>query len=306
MNIALLDPGLYMLAGHHYDLDLRLARALTARGHAVTVHGHARPAPELGRRFEDAGLVFVPTFRIQPYFRIAEGERPLSKYRDAAACTAEDLASVADADLWVWPTLSAYQLLAASMHASTVRQIGGAWWLPHFMHPIAADCWRAATRRIAETGQAFRVGAYAPVLCEGIQPLSSGLQIACLPCPHDGAPHERAGTSLRRIGFFGHQRAARGSDLLDELIDGLLARGLEVVLHDSSGKSGEAGLGDRVRVLDFVEDFAAEIARCDAVIWPSRPQAYALTFSGVVSECVASGVPVVMPSGCLPADAFRR
>jgi len=137
---------------------------------------------------------------------------------------------------------------------------------------------------------------------------------------------------MRRIGFFGHQRAERGVDLIPELVTALLARGFEVVVQDSSdrrcGKGAVSRLlslwrssflphilckhreskGDNARLthLAYIEDFAAELSHCDLVIWPSRAEAYSQSLSGVVSECIATGVPIVVPAGCLPAQIAAR
>jgi glycosyltransferase involved in cell wall biosynthesis len=79
-----------------------------------------------------------------------------------------------------------------------------------------------------------------------------------------------------------------------------------VVVQDSGGTLRRNAEHPRLATLPFVSDFAAELARCDLVVWPSRWEAYIAAHSGVVSECIATGVPVVLPSGCLPADLAGR
>ena len=281
--------------------------------------------PELGERLVRDGIAFLPAFRRPPYFstgprrplRVRFGEwvagrrvKPvegvsLVQYRAAASDTAEDLADLPPADLWFWPTLSAYQLAAAcaACAAGRVPQIGGAWWLPPFQHQAGVSVWAESARRIGREHLPIKVGFYDEELCRRASSFSEGLALECLPCPHDGADGVRDRSRVRRIGFFGHQRPARGRDLLRELVPILSAKGFEVVVQDSGG--GDR-YGEKALVLPFVEDFAAELARCDAVIWPSLPEAYACSFSGVVSECIASGVPVIMPSGCVPADMAAR
>jgi hypothetical protein len=322
MKIHLLDPGLSSFKGHHFDLDLRLARSLALRGHEVLVCGARVAEADVPARLAREGIPFRPVFRRPPYFsagarrslRVRLGERLAGRrvkpadgvsstlYRQAARETAEDLACLPPADVWFWPTLSAYQL-AAACSTDRVLQIGGAWWLPPFLHEAAVAVWAESARQIGRGQLPIKVGFYDEVLCRRAASFSEGLALERLPCPHDGAAGVRERGDVRRIGFFGHQRAARGRDLLRELVPILASKGFEVVVQDSGG-------GDRYDrravVLPFVEDFAAELARCDAVIWPSLPEAYAYNFSGVVSECIASGVPVIMPAGCLPADMAVR
>ena len=322
MKIHLLDPGLCSFKGHHFDLDVRLARSLALRGHEVLLCGAMAAKPELRAHLARDEIPFLSTFRRSPYFsakprwplRVRLGkwvagrhvkptdEVTLPLYQEAASDTAEDLACLPPADAWFWTTLSAYQLSAACS-ANQVPQIAGAWWLPPFQHEAAVDVWTESARRIRREHLPIKVGFYDEELCRRADSFSDGLAMECLPCPHDGADGMRDREGLRRIGFFGHQRPARGRDLLRELVPILSSKGFEVVVQDSGGG---VRYGGQAVVLPFVEDFAAELARCDAVIWPSRPETYAWNLSGVVSECIASGVPVIMPARCLPAEIAAR
>ena len=307
MRISLLDPGLQHLVGHHFDLDLRLVRALAHRGHEVAAHGFVSPSPELAAMAKAAGMALHTTFRALTYARLPEGEPAIDAYRRLANATAEDLAGVPQTDLWIWPTLAPYQLMAAILQAHRVQQIGLLWFPPRSPVPIGARCWARAARRVVEAQYPIIVGACDELVCELYQSFSPGLHIARLPCPHDGAPNDRRPSALRRIGFFGHQRVRRGLNLLPQLVTALLERGFEVVVQDSSGTLRRRGDNDpRLLVLPFVADFPAEIARCDVIIWPSQWETYMDNSSGVVSECIATGVPVILPSGCVPAALASR
>lgn len=307
MRIRMLDPGLKVVAGHHFDLDLRLASALRRRGHEVTVHGHAQPEPALVAKAEQAGMPFLPSFRVFPYGPLPEPfATAQDAYRAREQATALDLESIEKADLWLWPTLLPDQLAAAARHADVVAQIGGTWFRPHFPDPQGAPSWAATARRLAGVPHRIVVGAYDELLCQGYTSFTPRLDVERLPCPHDGAPNERRPTTLRRIGFFGHQRPNRGIDLVPELVDALVAQGYEVVLQDSGGSLKGHENDARVTVLQHIDDFAAELVRCDLVVWPSRWETYTQCLSGLVSESIASGVPVVLPSGCLPAQVVGR
>ena len=307
MKISLLDPGLQHLAGHHFDLDLRLVRELAKRGHEVAVHGYANPSPEFSAMAKTAGMAFHATFRVLTYARLPEGEPAIEVYRRFAVATAKDLADVPQTDLWIWPTLVPYQLMAAILQSRPIRQIGGVWASPRVLHSIGARCWAVATRRLADAHSSIIVGAYDEALCELYRSFSPGLHIAKLPCPHDGAPNDRQPSALRRIGFFGQQNVTRGLDLMPELVMALLERGCEVVVQDSGGAIRRQGHDNpKLIVLPFLADFPSEIARCDVVIWPTQLKAYTENLSGVVSECIATGVPVILPSGCMPAAIASR
>ena len=306
MHISLLDPGLRVVAGHHFDLDLRIVRALTRCGHEVTVHGHLQPHSSLVAMAEQVGMTIHQTFRFSPYSSPGQTSSSQEAYRALGLATAQDLMAVAETDLWLWPTLSPYQLAAAAHHGGSVRQIGGAWWTPRKSHPMGAASWAASAEKLAGTPHRIVVGAYDELLCQGYRDFSPRLDVGCLPCPHDGTVNTRSPSTLNRVGFFGHQRPNRGIDLIPELVAALLSKGYEVVVQDSSGNVKRNRDDPRIRVIEYIEDFPAELAQCDIVIWPSNWEAYTDSLSGVVSESIATGVPVIVPSGCIPAKIAAR
>lgn len=306
MQISILDPGLESLKGHHFDVDLRLCRALAGRGHEVALHGFRELQPELVETTREAGFDVTPTFRAHPYASQPDGETPEAFYRRLVGVTIDDLGTVPSADLWFWPTLTPYQLMAAIWLPAPARQVGAAWFTPRKPHAYGARCWARAARRLADTPSAFTVAVYDELVRDHYRTFSGGLEIEVAPTPHDGAPRARRSAELTRIGFFGHQRRQRGLDLLPQIVDAMLGQGFEVVLQDSGGAIERGQPHPGLTVLPFVADFAREIARCDLVVCPSPWDAYVMNPSGVASECIASGVPVVLPSGCLPADIAAR
>lgn len=326
MKISLLDPGLKTIVGHHFDLDLRLARALFHRGHEVSVHGSTDLSPELLAKASEAGLEVHASFSIPTYRELPREKRSWNElralpqtppppqtltsaieiYSGWARQTADELSAIPETDFWFWPTLAPYHFDAATMPTRNVRQAGGLWWDPRFPVGIGARCWSQTARRVAKTGAHFVVGAYDEMIANAHRSFSPQLNIFSLPCPHDGAVNLRQPTELKRIGFFGHQRPERGIDLMPELVNALLLRGFDVLIHDSGQTLRNKGNHPRLETLSFINDFPAQIARCDAVIWPSRWELYRQKHSGVVSECIATGVPVILPAGCLPADLAAR
>jgi glycosyltransferase involved in cell wall biosynthesis len=121
--------------------------------------------------------------------------------------------------------------------------------------------------------------------------------------PSDGVRRQAWNRAPGRIGFFGEQRHERGGHLVFALAERLLGAGYQVVIQDSGGYLSIAGdAPPNLTVLGFVDDLAAEIARCDLVIWPSDPERYRGRSSTVVAEAIASGVPLAMPRNCRPAE----
>ena len=306
MHIALLDPGLSARAGHHFDLDLRLARALATLGHSVSVHGHAQAQADVLDTFSQAGISVGRSFRAPTYAQPRPGVSPVTACQHMLAMTLDDLSRIPSADLWVWPTLAAYQLAAAAQCPSATAQIGVTWWSPRFPLEAGGAEWAQALARIAEQDRPMIVGAYDEGVARHCASFAAGVHIHVPPCPHDGAPVRERSETLRVIGFFGHQRTQRGAELLPLLVTRLLERGYEVVLQDSGGRIRAEQQHPRLHVLPFVEDLPAAMSKCDLVVWPSRWQDYTVQCSGIVSECIASGVPVLLPSGCLPAELALR
>lgn len=305
-TISLLDPGLTSARGHHFDLDLRLARAFAARGHAVEIHAGARCAPEIVEAAAAGGVRLHRTFRQPPYAPLPTDREPAQAYEAWTLGTIEDLRGVSRAGPWVWPTLFAYQLAAAVRADAGVRQCAGAWWLPRSPAGVAARSWAASARALVGRSSDFLVGAYDAEIADAHRAFAAEPPIETLPCPHDGARRPAATARLARIGFFGRQREERGLSLIPSLVKALLARGYEVVVQDSGGSVGTSNTHPKLRVLPFVPDFGAEIAACDLVVWPSHAEPYVQRYSGVVAETIASGVPVAVPSGCLPAALAAR
>lgn len=306
MRIALLDPGLHTFAGHHYDLDRRLTQALARLGHDVVIYGHRRLNADLMVRAAAEGLRMHATFRVGPYAALPPSCAERSAYQEWIQATTQDLANIGAADAWLWPTLSPHLIAAAMASSWPGRQIGGVWWLPGCFHPEGRACWIETVRALADSPSRIRLGAYDEQLREAYLALTPDHPLACLPCPHDGSRTDRPPGALRRIGFFGHQRLTRGVDMLPELVRALLAQGYEVVVQDSGGSIRTKDGHPRLTLLGYIDDFATELARCDLVVWPSRSEAYRQCLSGVVSEAIASGVPLVVPADCMPARVVAR
>lgn len=279
---------------------------MSDRSHQVTVHGWAGLPPEMLKIADKAGMNLEATFRFQTYERFPAEASPWSAYCRMVASTVEDMVRLPHADLWFWPTFSPCQFAAAVISRSTVPQIGGMWWLPRFPHPVGARMWANAARGAAGAAAPVVVGAYDERLAALCRTFSPRLPIQTMPCPHDGAPLSERPMQLKRIGFLGHQRPTRGIDLMPKLIAATLDRGYDVLVHDSSATIRQQQPHPRLEVLHYVEDFASVIERCDLVVWPSRHEAYHHQYSGIVSESIASGIPVVAPAGCLPAEVLVR
>lgn len=299
MHVSIMDPGLTSRVGHHFDQDLRVARALAALGHRVAVHANANVTPELVGAFAALGVSLHGTFRAGPYDRPKESEDNWDYWQAHAAVTCDDLATLAPTDVAFWPSLSPSHFLAMVRAPHGTRIIGGLDGQINWMSPLGAELLssgREMTRRLAAR---LELGTYDRFVADAYRPILAGLAIRRLPVPYDGQYTPPAG-KIGRVGFFGYQRSERGYALLPEIVDALVGRGLALTIQDSGENITTTQARPDVLTLGFVDDLPAVIATCDLIAWPSNPRNYGARTSGIVWEAIASGRPLVVPSGCLP------
>jgi hypothetical protein len=308
MKINILDAGLCYQVGHHYDYDLKLAKHYAQAGHDVHVYGHAGMSPEVREEFGRLGGV-SSLFRTHPYRPAEEfdwyaGE--VVKYGRESAIIAEDLRSVRGAGIWIWPTMIAQQLKACAMVAPKAAVVGCVYWEPGVeARSVEAMLWRDALLSAEEAGLRFTLASVEAELRHRFMPIVPNGRFAILPHPVDGPPLPEAKTGLKRIGFFGHQRAEKGLSMMEPLLTRLVSDGYQITFHNSD-KDLPVPNVPGVDMLDYVEDIAVPIAACDLIALPYDVQQYRARGSGILMECLALGVPVTAPVGTLPGRIVER
>lgn len=303
-----MDPGLWRVAGHHFEIDLSVVRQLVADGHSVRVYTHHSAVEEVTRAFSELAET-VPLFRVRAYENPARmdpiaGE--LLLYERLTKVLSEDLSKTAAADLWLWPSIFAGQLNACATAGRGTPVAGCVHTEPapsgRAMEPTF---WRHAFLNAQGAGLRLRIGGIEPEHRHAYLPITADEHFDILPIPHEGKPIAEAKTHLRTIGFFGHQRGEKGAALLPALLKRLLGEGYEVVVQDSSGAlrvhdhPGLHGFG-------YVADLPGLIARCDLVVLPYVPEHYRIKGSGILWESLATGVPVVAPFATAPGNWIER
>ncbi len=303
MKLAILEPNLSTSVGHYWDDAKILMRHLQQRGHTVELHGNRSLDAELLDEADRQAIPITPTFR-NPHNWFWRGGQPNeADYRNAAAVTAADLAQIRDCDLLFWPTIEPSALLACTMQAEPTPTICGVHFAPGLFRPAGPVIWRQATRAIAQhAAPHIKVGVYHASVRATLCTYSPELNLHALPSMYFGTGRPRRAGVVQRIGFFGHQRPERGSSIVPDLVQLLLERGFHVTLQDSSGQFSVQGQIERLTVLPYVEDIAAAMAACDLIIWPSRYEPYTERSSGIISQCIAGGIPFIAPSGCAPSQ----
>ena len=128
-----------------------------------------------------------------------------------------------------------------------------------------------------------------------------------MPLPHDAAqPIPAPRPRLSTVGFFGHQRPEKGSPRLDGLVAEFLANDFDVIVQDSGSQTKPPQTSPRVRRYGFVSDLAALLTETDFVILPYDPQAFRARCSGIASQAIACGVPVLAPDNTAIAQVLKR
>jgi hypothetical protein len=141
-----------------------------------------------------------------------------------------------------------------------------------------------------------------------------GRQVGVLPVPFPacGPLRYRAGSRPLIVATLGHQRGPdKGYHLMPEIARRLLRTGhdIELLVHNSNPgdmplphealcalatASGRIAIDERTVDLDT---WASLLAAADLILCPYDPQRYSCDMSGVATEAVANGVPLVVPAG---------
>ncbi|WP_374669975.1 glycosyltransferase family 4 protein [Ramlibacter sp.] len=302
MRIHYVDPALIGRPGHHFDWARRLLAALAAAGHAVQAFIHHDATPDVRAALAPHAGV-VPLFRISPYTDAAQLDPvsgPLAHYTASLLGLPARLAALPPADLWLWPTLTAEQLVAIGLARVRTPVAGCIHFPPEMLSPLAPMAWRHGAQLVAAAGLPVRLGVTVRELAPLFEPLL-GASLPELPVMVEPAALAPVQSPPRTLGFFGDHNPRKGLHLLDTLVTRLLADGWQVVLQDASGRvSPRQPMPGRLQVLGYVDDLPAAMAGCDLVVAPYDPLAYRAMGSGVVWDAVSRGIPVVAPAGTAP------
>jgi len=308
MKINILDAGIRSRAGHHYDYGLKLLKFYTAAGHDVHVYGSLQMDDEVAGDFQGFGETtrLFRTFPYQPEHTYDWYAGTIVRYFRESASMAEDLRSVRQADLWIWPTLRAWEVDACASHGVDVPMVGCVYWDPGLeSRTIDARLWRNAFVAAQARGVALTLASVEPELRHRFTPILANGRFAVVPHPVGGPPIPEPKTTLKRIGFFGHQREEKGSRMMKPLLLRLVQDGYSITFHNSDRGADFLDVPG-VDMLRYAEDIAVPIAECDLVVLPYNVERYRARGSGILAECLALGIPVTAPVGTLPGRIIEQ
>jgi glycosyltransferase involved in cell wall biosynthesis len=146
-----------------------------------------------------------------------------------------------------------------------------------------------------------------------------GVQTHILPIPFHSSAPQRTMKGTVRVGFFGDSRYDKGFHLLPRAIELCRRDGLDaefiVQIHNSGWSQhtieAEAALRalKDVRLLEGVlssEDYAAWTGRTDVILLPHDPVIFGIRASGIFTESVAAGRPVVASRGTFAGTSVEK
>jgi hypothetical protein len=308
MKINILDAGISYRAGHHYDYGLKILKHYAKTGHDVHVYGHSGMDDETAAEFEEFGQV-TRLFRTSPYEPAEEydwyaGE--IVQHRKEAAIIADELQSIREADIWIWPTIRPQEIEACVMRAVRTPMVGCVYWDPGVESgSIAAKLWRSALVSAHAAGLNLTLGSVEAELRHRFMPIVANGRFVVVPHPVDGPRIPEPKAKLKRIGFFGHQREEKGSSIVKPLLSRLVQDGYSITFQNSFHQAESPDVPG-VDLLKFAKDIAVPIAECDLVVLPYDVQNYRARGSGILMECLALGIPVTAPVGTLPGRIVEQ
>jgi hypothetical protein len=307
MKINILDAGIRYRAGHHYDYGIKLVRELVSAGHDVHVYGASVMEDAVAADF-GALAPISKHFNIWPHTvpeRYDFYAGSFVQHRFEPPVIAQDLRKVRSADLWIFPTIWTQEIAACAMVGVDVPVVGCIYWDPGIEWKSDDARFLRSALLLAQSAKVdMTLTSVEPEMRDRFLPIMPNGKFVTIPQPADGPPLPKAKKQLKRIGFFGHQRVEKGTNMLRWLLPRLLKDGYSITYQDSFATELPDLPG--VERLGFVSDIAEPIAECDLVVLPYDVDRYRARGSGLVVECLALGVPVTAPVGTMPGRTIER
>jgi glycosyltransferase involved in cell wall biosynthesis len=303
MKINLIDPGLSHKAGHHHDIDLRIASELINLGHEITIYSNLKYIQD---EKLSKGIKIVPIFSISPYINLKQdritGE--LDDFIHYSNVYSQELKKISPADMLIVPTMFSFLLNAFAIAKIKTPISACILFGPDFCNVSNGKLRWSLAFRNSKDFLVINIGSLEKINFYDYLPLTFNKKFNIFPLPYDGSlPHEEK-NKIETVGFFGHQRGEKGMDLLQPLINFLIAKNINIIFHDSSGyiKFDHPN----VNCLGFVENLTNEISKCDLIILPYLQEEYSHRGSGILYEALASGVPALVPFNTTLAEHIEE
>ena len=312
MIINIIDPGMQTNAGHHADINLRLFKELTGRGHKVRLYAN------LHYRSNDSEINTIGLTEGQPY-EIArsissafQSNQQIATLKKEAELFANSLDLVDCADITIFPTLFDYQLFAIGISKCKFGRIFGCLHSPpNLFNTNGLKMWGAAFELIGQKIDTITLGVLEPEVANAFDDLLGDKKIKLwhYPIPHDGSQIRSIEHGLHTVGILGYQRPCKGIELLPQLISNLTQKGLKVIVQNSDPNSNLVNAIDKnqnVQVMGYVQNIGDLITKCSVILLNYDTENYKATGSGIAWEALASGVPILAPAGTTMSKLIEK
>jgi len=301
---------MFYWAGHHADINLRVARELQNRGHQVKTFADER-FPK-----NDSQIQIEPLTKRYPYDiatqigQIDSINSQINALLTESKLFVEILKKVDAADITIFPTLFDYQLLSLSSGGQHLGKIVGCLHAdPNKFNAHGSTLWRIALDSICTLGN-IKLGCFEPLLKARFESLfpSTGILLEEFPIPHDGGSVARSEGALITVGILGNQRPDKGIRSIPSLALTINRLGLKVIIQDSSPHSNikVTGRNPNIEIVGYVENIGEVVKRCSVVLLNYDVNVYQTIGSGIAWEALASGVPILAPQGTTMANLISQ
>lgn len=146
-----------------------------------------------------------------------------------------------------------------------------------------------------------------------------GIETKLLPVPFARARVQRPRGTTIRLGFFGYSKSEKGFHLLPEAADMCRQAGLnvefDIQIQHSRWERTTVEAERRLRAMPNVkliegtlrlDDYIAATDEADVVLLPYDPILFGMRGSGIFTESVSAGRPIIASSGTFAAESISR
>jgi glycosyltransferase involved in cell wall biosynthesis len=320
ISVCYIDAAVRDNAGHHTNACRHFVSEFRRRGSAVYPFGNRDLDITVGRE-----LKIEPLFRHYPYSRLRGG--PYISYLIERSSFLLDLRSAwrrGPYDLVFFHSVMSAQLAAIALWMRELKPDEMPFIVMGFDLPSGnklKDQWSHHTPFYRRAGKLFLPRysrrclffTFDQAITDDYAELLN-LPVRTMPTVHAGlrAPRlrKRDRSGKVNVAFLGHQRPEKGYDLIPDIVRRLFDRRLPVRLLVHNSAPGDSETSRELRRMaaantdiSLVEEPGDQLRwqqlldKADLIVLPYEPNRYRQSGSGIATEAVSEGIPMVVPPG---------
>ena len=319
-SVCYIDAAVRDNAGHHANACRHFVSEFLRRGMVVRTFGNRSLDPQVAQK-----LQVEPLFRHYPYSRLRGGAQ-FSHFVERSSFLADlkRVWSCGPSDIVFFHTVMAPQLGAVALWLRGLELAKTPFVVIGFDLPSGSkltDQWSYHTPFYRKAGTLFPreylrrmlLFAFDEAIAEDYAQLL-GLPVQTMPSIHSGLrePRLRTKDAVGRINlaFLGHQREEKGYHLIPTVARRLIHRALPVTLLVHNSAPDDERTSRELRALAsanasvvFNEEpgdqahWQGLLDKSDLIVLPYEPNRYRESGSGIATEAVSDGIPMVVPRG---------